>query len=96
MGASLGWSVAVGDFLGSADLDVAVGAAGENLGIVNAAGRVYVFEGPQFANVVGITAPLPEIGGGFGRALVAADFDGDGRAARVRAACWCSARAARW
>ena len=78
-GGGFGVSVAVGDFRGSPHLDIAVGAAGETVGSVRWAGRVYVFEGPSFTNVTTLQANVPEYLGWFGHALAALDFDGDGK-----------------
>lgn len=73
-----GYSVAIGDFLGTSALDVAVGAVLETVAGAFGAGRVHVYEGPAFTSVTTLTSPLPQIGGDFGWSLAALDFDGDG------------------
>lgn len=73
-----GYDVAFGDFLGSSDVDLAVGAHGETASGVLGAGNVYVFEGPSFTSFTTLTSLSPQIGGNFGRSLVALDWDGDG------------------
>jgi hypothetical protein len=75
---SYGWSVAFGDFLGSSDVDVAVGAVLETVSGAYGAGKVYVYEGPGFGSFVTLTSPAPQIGGLFGWSLAALDWDGDG------------------
>lgn len=56
-------------------------AIGENLPGLIAAGRVYVFPGPQpfTAPPVAITSPSPQLGANFGWSLAALDWDGDGQ-----------------
>jgi len=72
-----GWSVAIGDFVGTSALDVAVGAL-ETVAGAPAAGRVRVYAGPGFTSVTTLTSPAPSSGGRFGWSLAALDWDGDG------------------
>jgi hypothetical protein len=73
-----GWSLAIGDFLGSPALDVAVGANLETVSGAFGAGKVHVYEGPGFTSVTTLTPPMPSVGGFFGWSLAALDWDGDG------------------
>jgi hypothetical protein len=75
---SYGFSVAVGDFVGTSALDVAVGAVLETVSGAFGAGKVYVYEGPEFTSVTTLTAPVPSVGGDFGWSLAALDWNGDG------------------
>lgn len=73
-----GWAVAIGDFLGGPELDLAVGAVLETVSGAFGAGRVHVYEGPDFTSLTTLVSPTPQVGGDFGWALAALDFDGDG------------------
>ncbi len=75
---SYGYSVAFGDFLGSSDVDVAIGAVLETVSGAFGAGQVHVYEGPSFSSFITLTSPAPQIGGDFGWSLAALDWDGDG------------------
>jgi len=78
-GGRFGGFAVVGRFLGDDDVpDVAVSApfAGETS--ADGTGEVWVFEGPDFTNVVPVAPPGGETGMAFGAGLAAGDFDGDG------------------
>ena len=75
---SFGWSVAIGDFVGTSAVDVAVGAVLETVSGAFGAGKVHIFVGPSFTSITTITSPAPSIGGDFGWALTALDWNGDG------------------
>ena len=89
-GDHFGASLAIGDFDGDSELDLAIGAPGKNHGTGNPSdsGRAYVAYGPiedgvqnEFDilgedDVPGQTPAADEL---FGSALAAGDFDGDGR-----------------
>jgi FG-GAP repeat len=85
-GDGFGTSMAIGDFDGSGELDVAVGAPGAFVGAANQAGSVLVYFDPvdgQFPNTVltqntlGVNQ-VAETNDRFGSALAAGDFHGDG------------------
>ena len=89
-GEHFGTSMAVGDFNGDGHQDVAVGSPGERVNGNNDAGAVTILygseSGPYASILTGtITQDTPGIIGvadendRFGHALVAADFDGDGK-----------------
>jgi hypothetical protein len=89
-GDHFGASLAIGDFDGDSELDLAIGAPNKNHGAGNPSdsGRAYVAYGPiedgvqdvfdilGEDGVPGQTAAADEL---FGSALAAGDFDGDGR-----------------
>lgn len=80
-GDEFGAVLASGDFNGDGHADLAVGVPGEG----NGAGAVLVFMAPcgdgsaQRISQAGSFPGAHEAGDGFGTALAAADFDGDGR-----------------
>jgi hypothetical protein len=87
---ALGSAVAVGDFNGDGFDDVAAGAPGEKVDGHAGAGMVLIFDGAeggigtgsvtQWSQATPNTVGIAEAGDGFGRALVAGDFNGDGYA----------------
>lgn len=80
-GGGFGASVAlIGDVNGDGIADLAVGAAGEDVGPVNyQKGRVYVFSGATGAVIYSLRSPSPEVGGRFGSPVSAlGDVNGDG------------------
>ncbi|MFN3217833.1 MAG: hypothetical protein ACE367_15165 [Acidimicrobiales bacterium] len=88
-GDRFGFSLAVGDFDADGHDDLAVGKPGEDLAVRDAtdAGAVNVIYGTpaglaadrnQFVNQFRPVVGLPQNGDGFGHALAAGDFDGDG------------------
>ncbi len=71
--------VAVSDLDGDGHADIIAGSWFENVGGVPDAGRVYMFQGPDFTSAVPISTPLPVESGLFGQAFGIADVTGDGR-----------------
>ncbi|REJ74075.1 MAG: hypothetical protein DWQ36_09355 [Acidobacteria bacterium] len=82
---AFGTSLVTADFNGDGRLDVAVGSPGESEDGVDGAGAVYVLVGAPIFLHDGTAQTITELGGiaddddGFGFALGAGDFDGDGR-----------------
>ncbi len=90
--AQFGFNIASGDFNGDGYTDLAVGAPKQNLsGGLTAAGAIYVIYGSsgglqtaspaaQYFDANSPGMPSPAVAGAFfGRALVAGDFNGDGK-----------------
>jgi hypothetical protein len=83
----LGWSLAVGNFNGDEEDDLAIGAPGKDVAGFEHAGAVLTLYGSGIGLLTGLSELLTEAGAVpgdpaagdlFGNALAAGDFDGDG------------------
>lgn len=73
-----GHAVATGDFNNDSFTDIAVSVNKAVVQGMSEAGRIDVYLGPDFGSTVQILNPTPEVGHGFGSAIVTADANGDG------------------
>jgi hypothetical protein len=78
---AFGFAVAViPDITGDGIVELAVAAEGEQVGIVNGAGRVHIYNGATGGWVRTLTSPTPQVNAAFGYALSGMpDITGDGR-----------------
>ena len=74
----MGADVSCADLNGDGVLDIIVGAELDDSGGLAGQGSVYVALGPTFASMDQYFSPNPTLGAGFGSAVDAADWDGDG------------------
>ena len=78
--AGFGSAVAAGDFNGDSVPDLFVGEFWFPANGVNRAGRAHVLLGPAYTQAVTFQEPAPGSSNEFGRRVVAADLNGNGRA----------------